>query len=130
MCIHAYWDDPAARQVAIVHFQDGWTWEQAHRAQRQLHRMIETVNYPVGVVVRTSDMVNIPTNAVGEGRRILSCKHEHSRVLVLVTKNIMVRALFTIYNRLHWREPAKQFHIADSMDDARTYIGERLPIRA
>jgi hypothetical protein len=128
MCIQAYWDDPATRQIAIVHFQDGWNWEHAYHAQRQLHQMIETVSYPVGVVVRTSDMVNVPTNAISEGRRILSCKHENSRVLVLVTKNMMVRALFTIYNRLHWREPAKQFHIVNSMEDARTCIGERLPV--
>jgi hypothetical protein len=127
MAIRVFWDDQD-KTVLRYEFSGLWTWDEFHAAMRQGWAMLDSVQHPVDVINDFSVCDFVPPNSLSHFVRAARRTHPNSRHIVVVgVHNPFLRAIGTILGRM-FPEMAQKMSYADSLEEARAMLNQRLPI--
>jgi hypothetical protein len=97
MGIQVMWDDERKWAVRYV-FAPKWSWEDLKNAFRDVHMLMDTVDYPVHSILDMTQTNALPEHAITQIGKIGLSDMAHknqSRLMVLVGMSAFVRAIIS-----------------------------------
>jgi hypothetical protein len=125
MAIQVIWDNP--EQTIIRYIYDGrWTWEDLARARDEVHRMLDTVDYRVGIIVDVQKSSMLPSGALTRARQMATATpkyHQNEGSTVIVGANTLIRSLFDMFRKIYTTLSGNiVIDFATSLDEARRIL--------
>ncbi len=128
MGINVAWD---SKDNTIIRYDlEGlWNWEDYRAAVTQSLKMMEGVNYPVGIIANfnADTMVpraaSVPRSAPAASEK-MSAMPDNMEVIVITGGNAFVEVTVTGFCKLYNRV-ARKFLVASSVEEARQLIHQR-----
>jgi hypothetical protein len=129
MGIKVAWDDPENR-IIRYDLEGMWNWEDYRDAVSQSAQMMQSVNYPVGIIANFTADTMLPkgsdvrkTSAVPQSK--MNTMPENMGVVVITGGygfvEVMINGFCKLYNRVE-----RKFVVANTLDEARRLVGEKL----
>lgn len=108
-----------------------WNWDDYRAAVAQSTRMMEGVDYPVGIIANFRADTMVPRGASAHRSpppvaEKMSAMPHNMDVIVITGGNAFVEVTVTGFCKLYNRVP-KKFLVAGSVDEARQIIRQRRP---
>lgn len=118
MSIKVGWDD---ERKLLMHYEfpRNWTWDMFYEAKAKAYDMVDSVDYPIGVMMSTPPEMSLPPNILSHLRSALANKHENTVIVVVVLQNAFLIALVNILMRI---ARTVNVHIVNTPEEGRSII--------
>jgi hypothetical protein len=87
-------------RVILMHFQENFSWDEFYEAKLQADALMDTVDHNCALVLWFPSKVPPLTNALSNGRSMLSRRHPRSERFIIVSESSFVRSLGTVLGQI------------------------------
>ena len=102
-----------------------WTWDEFYPIHRMAVKMEESVPHRVDVIVDLRHGLRMPADSLNQVRQMVSNQPENIRLIILVSTNVFVMALYRMGTRIDSRL-SYHFRMVCTLDEAyRMITGDR-----
>jgi hypothetical protein len=116
MGIDVQWYKSSDR-VILMDFQDDFSWDEFYDAKLQADALMDTVDHPCALVLWFPARVPPLSNALSNGRSMLSRRHPRSERFIIVSESSFVRSLGTVLGQIVGPR-AKLVEVTATLDEA------------
>jgi len=116
MSIHVKWFN-TSKTIILQEYHTPWNWKMYHNAAKEIDQMLDSVNYPVDVIVDFSDGAVLPAKALSHFRRAVMDIHPNRGLVILVGMNPYLAALQDVLQQMVPHSTARS-RIAETLDEA------------
>ncbi len=121
MPIDIVWDDPH-QTIILITFVPLWTWEQFNQAVATSHAMRASVDHKVAAIFDFSEVVTLPSGALGYFRREYRNLQQNDDTLVVIGANPLVRSVGNMVASLTPRR--RKVFFVDTKAEARALLAD------
>lgn len=115
MSITVNWYDE--KHTAVVNKLVGsWTWDELFRAIDQTAALMDTVDYPVNIVLDMRQTQHVPTLLPSALRKVANAptmNHRNSGAFIFVGAKAFIKSMFSIFSTLYPRA-AEKYRFAET----------------
>lgn len=123
MPILVQWDDEPKTIINCI-FNDPWNWDEFDTMVEETDLMIESVTqHPVDMIFDLTNGQRLPSNALGQFRKISRKEASYLGVIVLVRVSPFMQLIGDILDRLYPRW-TKRMRLARTIEEARILINQ------
>ncbi len=125
MTVNIEWDN-AEKTVVRMEMVGKWTWTEAYDGSIRGYDMLETVDYPVNIIIDLRRSTGLPMLALTHARNMIARRHPRTGLTAFVGVNalflMMWRTFKSAYPRL---EATRDFTIVGSIEEAYRIFAQR-----
>lgn len=120
------WDNPEQTVVRLI-LQPGWTWPELYEANKTIIDMMSRTNQTVHLLIDTTAIKgSVPTGGIiTHARNILGSYPSNCDMLLLLTSNIFIRHLGSIFQSTFRTDLGKRLHVIPSVEEAYKLVNEK-----
>jgi hypothetical protein len=87
-------------RVILMDFQENFSWDEFYEAKLQADALMDTVDHPCALVLWFPAKVPPLSNALSNGRAMLSRRHARSERFIIVSESSFVRSMGTVLGQI------------------------------
>ncbi|MFN8379588.1 MAG: hypothetical protein U0452_13050 [Anaerolineae bacterium] len=99
MAIDVEWYGHSDR-IILMHFHEDFSWDEFYEAKQQADLMMDSVDHNCALVLWFPTKVPPLTNALSNGRAMLSRRHPRSERFIIVSQSSFVRSLGSMLGQI------------------------------
>lgn len=106
--------------VLVLHFHNGWQWDDLYSILSHIDARLDTVHHPVTVFVNVQTITQLPLNIFKHGKQVFQYPpHPNFDRIVIIGANRYLRAIYRAFEAMIPALWIDKWHIsfADSFDD-------------
>ena len=106
-----------SKTIILQSYHTPWTWDNYHASAKEIDQMLDSVDYPVDLIVDFSDGAVLPAKALSHFRRAVMDIHPNRGLVVMVGMNPYLAALQNVLEQMVPHSAARS-RIAETLDEA------------
>jgi hypothetical protein len=120
------WDNPEHTVVRLT-LHPGWTWPELYEINAAIIEMMSSTDQTVHLLLDTTRINSVPMGGViTHARNILGAYPPNCDMRILVTRNMLIQRLGSIFQTTFRADLGKHLHTVSSIEDAYRLIQEKL----
>ena len=123
--IYIVWDNPQHTVVRLT-LHEGWNWPELYEANNSIVEMMKSTDQTVHLLLDTSQINNVPMGGViTHARNILGAYPPNCDMRIVLTRNIFIQRLGSIFQSTFRADLGKRLHTVSSVEEAYRLIHEK-----
>lgn len=125
MSVRVDWYEPEQKNIAYF-FEGRWTWEETFLAVDEAVRLLDSVDYPVNLIVdvrKTIFMAMINFEMLSKIANAATMNHPNTKNLFLLGGNHFLGVLFNIFSQLFPKASARYTRV-ETEEELEAYLRE------
>jgi hypothetical protein len=125
MPITTDWDNPE-KTIIRYHYGGKWNLTEFYAAFETAHKMIDTVNHQVHLIIDVRNSNILPNGVLSQGRTAANrAKHPNQGIIVIVGASGLIRGMFDVFKKLYGRNvDINSYKFASSLEEAHKILGD------
>ncbi len=119
-----HWDNPEYT-IVRVDLYTGWDWDDFQKSQEKVFQMVDSVSWPIDVIINTTASVVHPQDVIVRPRQLVARRHPRLRYTAIVLNTHRKHMAFNLLVRLDPSQTFKEWGVAPTLDDARAWLNQR-----
>ena len=102
------------RTIIISEVVEPWNWDDVQENMETVQQLVESVNYPLGLLVLLPNNMSIPPTGFAQGSRRVTASHAHAKfhTIVYVTNNRGIKTLWEETISTFAQDPSRYFVVS------------------
>ncbi len=89
------------RQILLLHFQNGWDWNELNTILNKVEVMLDEIEHPVTIIFDVKNMSQFPLNIFQQGKSIFQrTRHPQLKQLIVAGANVFITAVFRAFESM------------------------------
>ena len=110
-------------RVILMDFQENFSWDEFYGAKLEAEALIDTVEHTCALILRFPARVPPLTNALSNGRSMLSRRHSRAEQFIIVSESGFVRSLGMVLAQIA-APRARLVEVTSTLEGAETRLME------
>ncbi|MBI1257226.1 MAG: hypothetical protein GC204_07120 [Chloroflexi bacterium] len=119
------WDNPEHTVIRLT-LHEGWNWSELYEVNKAIIEMMKSTDQTVHLLLDTTHINRVPMGGViTHARNILGAYPPNCDMRILLTRNLLIQRLGSIFQSTFRADLGKRLHTVSSVEEAYRLINEK-----